>query len=96
MTTLKNRVISIYNRKTSMRLALEEWTAFDDICRREGLKRKQLLELIEKNKSKELGLTGSVRVFTLAYMHQFAKLSGFNTQTNKETQNIYQIFNMIS
>lgn len=96
MITLKNRVVSIYNRKTSMRLALEEWTAFDDICRREGMKRKKLLELIEANKSPNIGLTCSVRIFTVAYMHKFAKLAGFNPRSEQPSQTVYQIFDMIS
>lgn len=32
MASLSNRVISIYNRKTSMRLAPAEWEAIDTIC----------------------------------------------------------------
>ena len=93
MTKLKNRVISIYNRKTSMRLALEEWNAFDDNCRREGLKRKKLLELIETSKPSEIGLTCAVRLFTLAYMHTLAKLSGLNAapfRTNKPMTHAFE------
>ena len=93
MTKLKNRVISIYNRKTSMRLALEEWNAFDDNCRREGLKRKKLLELIETSKPSEIGLTCAVRLFTLAYMHNLAKLSGLNAapfRTNKPMTHAFE------
>lgn len=96
MTTLKNRVISIDNRKTSMRLALEEWNAFDDICRREGLKRKKLLEIIEENKSPSIGLTCSVRLFTLAYIHEFAKNAGFNFSHSKSNKTIYHIFDLIA
>lgn len=96
MTTLKNRVISIHDRKTSMRLALEEWNAFDDICRREGLKRKKLLEIIETNKPAEIGLTCSVRLFTLAYMHKFAKLTGLNASISRSDKTIFQVFDMIS
>ena len=47
MTKLANRVISIFDRKTSMRLAMPEWTAVDDICRRENIKRKHLFEIID-------------------------------------------------
>ena len=94
MTQLMNRVISIYDRKTSMRLAKEEWLAFDDICKRERLKRKKLLELIEDNKAAKVGLTCYVRVFTVAYMHKLAKLSaGKVAEDNKD---IYQTFKMIS
>ena len=67
MATLSNRVISIYNRKTSMRLAPAEWEAIDTICRRENIKRKKLFELIDANKDEKMGLTASVRVFSLIY-----------------------------
>ena len=96
MTMLKNRVISLYDRKTSMRLALEEWNAFDDICRREGLKRKKLLEIIEENKPRDVGLTCSVRLFTLAYMHDFAKNAGLNFSHPKTNKNIFRVFDLIA
>ena len=95
MTMLKNRVVSIFNRKTSMRLATEEWCAFDDICKREGLKRKKLLELIEENKPASLGLTCSVRLFTTAYMHQFLKSVGLNGKMNLPDFGIYPILKLI-
>ena len=73
MTVLQNRVISICNRKTSMRLAKSEWYVLDRICIRENLKRKQLLELIDKKKDPNLGLTPSVRLFSILYLHYLAK-----------------------
>ncbi len=69
MTKLANRVISVFNRKTSMRLAMPEWTAVDDICKREHIKRKKLFELIESNKDPKLGFTCSVRLFAITYLH---------------------------
>jgi len=96
MTELKNRVVSIYDRKTSMRLATEEWLAFDDICKRERLKRKQLLELIEDKKAEGFGLTCYVRLFTIAYMHKLAKLAGLKNKPYGDNKDIYQTFDMIS
>ena len=54
MASLSNRVISIYNRKSSMRLAPAEWEAIDTICRRENIKRKKLFELIDANKDEKI------------------------------------------
>lgn len=73
MTILSNRVISVFERKTSMRLAKSEWYILDSICMREKIKRKQLLELIDSNKDPQLGLTPSVRLFSLLYMHNLAR-----------------------
>ena len=67
MSAFKNRVVSIYNHKTSMRMADAEWSAFDTICQREEKTRKQLLEVIDTCKDPRRGLTFSVRLFTLTY-----------------------------
>lgn len=67
MASLSNRVVAIYNRKTSMRLAQAEWEALDTICKRENIKRKTLFELIALNKDKKLGLTSSIRLFSIIY-----------------------------
>lgn len=96
MIKLKNKVISIYNRKTSMRLADEEWMALDAICKREHLKRKQLLEMIEDNKDKDCGLTCFVRLFTITYMHKLAAMAGFQQAPYSEHEDIYQTLKMIS
>lgn len=81
MTILTSRVISIYDRKTTMRLAKAEWTVLDNICYLEKIKRKNLLELIDQNRDKKIGLTPSVRLFNLLYLYemsaQFATQNAF-------------------
>lgn len=69
MTTLTNRVISVHNKKTSMRLAKAEWGILDNICLYEKIKRRTLIEIINENKDPKLGLTPSVRLFSLIYLH---------------------------
>ena len=63
MTKLTNRVISVFDKKTSMRLAAREWTAVDDICKYEHIKRQ--LQLLD---SKVLNVSHiySVLIFTTA------------------------------
>lgn len=91
MTKLANRVISIFNRKTSMRLAMPEWTAVDDICKREHIKRKKLFELIEENKDPKLGLTSSVRLFVITYCHNLVFGGNLKWNTSKEEhENIFK------
>ena len=82
MTKLTNRVISIFDRKTSMRLASPEWTAVDDICKKEHIKRKKLFELIEANKDPKLGFTCSVRLFAITYMHNLMQENGYFQRMN--------------
>lgn len=81
MASLSNRVISIYNRKTSMRLAQAEWDAINTICKRENIKRKKLFELIDTNRDKRLGLTSSVRLFSIIYYQN----SALNKKQNSNT-----------
>ena len=86
MTTQINKVITLYDKKTSMRLTFFEWKILDSICHAEKLKRKSILELIDKNRDSEIGLTPAVRLFTLLYLYNFGnRPSG--------TNDIYKVFN---
>ena len=67
MPHMSSRVIDVKSRKTSMRLNPCEWKAIDTICQRENIKRKQLFELIDANKDIKLGLTSSIRLFSIIY-----------------------------
>ncbi len=82
MTKLTNRVISVFDKKTSMRLTSPEWTAVDDICKYEHIKRKKLFELIAANKDPKLGFTCSVRLFAITYLHNLLKERGKYVQQN--------------
>ena len=73
MAFLRNKVITLYDRKTSMRLANAEWQIIDHICYAEKIKRKNLLELIDQNRNQELGLTAAVRLFALQYLDSLAQ-----------------------
>lgn len=75
MTVLRSRVITIHKRKTTMRLCKNEWDALKDICNREQINRKLLFEMIESQKDPKLGLTPSIRLFSLVYYHDLAKPS---------------------
>lgn len=98
MTKLTNRVISVFDKKTSMRLAALEWTAVDDICKKEHIKRKKLFEIIAANKDPKLGLTCSVRLFAITYMHNMLKENGAYSNQNKSNLNTdyKKIFNTLS
>ena len=65
-----SRVISVFDKKTSMRLTDIEWRIIDEICLSEKLKRKKLIEQISQNRSQCLKLTPAVRLFSLLYLHQ--------------------------
>lgn len=101
MTKLTNKVISIFDKKTSMRLAAKEWNAVDDICKREHIKRKKLFELIAENKDPKLGFTSSVRLFTITYMHnlllEYSPYPEFSVKSlDSDYKNIYFVINCMS
>ena len=82
MTKLTNKVITIFNRKTSMRLTTHEWNILDSICHSEKIKRKTLLEHIQNGKDQHIGLTSAVRLFSLLYIYLNNKHSGNSRKIN--------------
>jgi len=72
MSIYINRVITVFSRKTSLRLTAAEWNILDTICLKEHLKRKHLLELIEQQRDKSLCFTAAVRLFSLLYLSAVA------------------------
>ena len=97
MTKLANRVISIFDRKTSMRLAVPEWSAVDDICKRECIKRKKLFEFIHEHRDQKLGFTCSVRLFTIMYMHnRMPDYTPKASNRNKDYKNILNTLKMMA
>lgn len=67
MTALSNRVVAIYNRKTSIRFSPAEWEAVDYICKQENISRKSLLELIDFNRGEKTSFASAIRLFTILY-----------------------------
>jgi len=79
MPALSNRVISIYNRRTSIRFTPAEWEALDDICKQEQIPKKTLIELIDINRDEKIGLAAAIRLFTIIY-YKNAVSPQINTQ----------------
>lgn len=76
MTRLINKIVLVNDRRTSMRLCLEEWDALYEICRIEKITKNNLIELIEAHKSETLGLTYSTRLFLVSYFREAASVLG--------------------
>ena len=72
MTKLTNKIITIHERRTSMRLCHKEWCALEDICLREKISRNELIAMIEDNKNNRLGLAYATRLFLLLYYKSIA------------------------
>ena len=73
MITMQNRIIFLNEHKTSMRLTSSEWYTLNRICIRENLKKDQLINLINNNRIPNLGLTPTVRLFSLLYLNNLAR-----------------------
>lgn len=72
MSYFTNRVISVANKKTTMRLTDAEWEAFNIICQREKIKKNYLIEQIDSHKNPQMNLTSSVRLFTTIYLFKLS------------------------
>lgn len=68
MIILMNKVVTMHNKKTCMRLTNAEWNIVEKICLREHIKRKKLLELIGGNHCAAINFTAAVRLFTQIYL----------------------------
>lgn len=79
MITLKNKVLMINNRRTSMRLCSDEWNALQDICRLEKRHRNQIIADLDRIQDPALGLTSMTRLFMLLY---FKSLQDKNISNN--------------
>jgi len=95
MPELISRVISINDKKTSIRLASAEWEAFDIICQKENVARNHLLELLNNNKDKNLGLTNSVRLFSIIYFYHLLLEKEKQTYSSSKIKPMSPIFEAI-
>lgn len=93
MTTLTNRVVSIFDKKTSMRLTKSEWLILDNICMQEKIKRKKLFELIETHRDHKLGFTPAVRLFSLLYLNAITNIAAPNRAPDHFSSNIDKALN---
>jgi predicted DNA-binding ribbon-helix-helix protein len=95
MTKLITKIITLNNRKTSMRLAQAEWEAVDLICKRENIYRKALLEMIAEAKDPSISLTSTVRLFAIVYFYQLQKLKDTPSYSSFKQQGEEPIFSAI-
>lgn len=72
MIVLKNKILVINNRRTSMRLCSEEWNALSYICKKENINRNTLIENLDSIKVDNMGLTSLTRLFLLLYYQNMA------------------------
>ena len=72
MSYFSNRVISVENKKTIMRLTDAKWKTYIIIWKREKIKKNYLIEQIDSHKIPQMNLTSSVRLFTTIYLFKLS------------------------
>ena len=78
------RVISIHQKRTSIRLSTIEWEVFEKICQKEQIKRRILLELIDLNRDEKFSLTSAIRLFCILYQSTCIKDKIENRQSSPD------------
>jgi len=95
MVEIAYKLINIAKKKTSMRLAKEEWDAVDMICDRECIKRDSLIDLIDINKNEQMGLTYAVRLFAIIYFEDLLINKSSQEYSSKKIKPISPVFRAI-
>ena len=75
MSALRNRNVTLSDRRTSLRLEIPMWEGLDEICRRECRTLHEICTAI-KDQRGALSLTAAVRVFILNYFRAAATEAG--------------------
>lgn len=75
-TTLVSRNVSIFRRRTSVRLEPEMWNALQDIATREGCTVHDICTLVSVRKNAATSLTAAIRVFLMLYYRAAATEEG--------------------
>lgn len=75
-STLVSRNITVLNRRTSVRLEPEMWSALKEIARREQCRIHDICSLIQLRKNPNTSLTAAIRVFLMLYYRAAAPEDG--------------------
>lgn len=66
-TSLVSRNITIFGKRTSIRLEPEMWASLRDMAEREGCSMHDLCSLVSMRKQQKTSLTAAIRVFIMLY-----------------------------
>lgn len=75
-TTLVSRNVTVYGRRTSIRLEPEMWDALKDVAKKEKCSVHNLCTLVFLRKSTDTSLTAAIRVFLVLYYKAAATEEG--------------------
>lgn len=72
------RNVNVGNRRTSIRLEQEMWSAVNELCQREGMTVHELCSMIDRARG-ESSLTAALRVFVVVYYRLAATETGHSS-----------------
>lgn len=75
-SSLVSRNITVFGKRTSIRLEPEMWSALRDMARREGCRIHDLCSLVSMRKQRQTSLTAAIRVFIMLYYKAAASEDG--------------------
>jgi predicted DNA-binding ribbon-helix-helix protein len=75
VSTLVSRNVTLFDRRTSMRLEPAMWDALEEISRREGRTIHDICSMVDLQR-RESSLTAALRVFIVAYFRSAATDQG--------------------
>jgi predicted DNA-binding ribbon-helix-helix protein len=87
-STLVSRNITVFNRRTSIRLEPEMWMALREIAKREQCSIHDLCTLIGVRKNENTSLTAAIRVFLMLYFRSAATEAGHSSAGHGSFENM--------
>lgn len=87
-STLVSRNITVFNRRTSVRLEPEMWMALREIAKREKCTIHDICSLIGVRKNENTSLTAAIRVFLMLYFRSAATETGHSSAGHGSFENM--------
>ncbi len=87
-STLVSRNITVFNRRTSVRLEPEMWMALREIARREKCTIHDICSLIGVRKNANTSLTAAIRVFLMLYFRSASTETGHHNAGHGSFENM--------
>ncbi len=87
-SALLSRNVSIFGRRTSVRLESQMWAALNEIAGREQCSIHDLCSLIDSTKEENSSLTAAIRVFLMLYYKAAATENGHERVGHGDIENM--------
>jgi predicted DNA-binding ribbon-helix-helix protein len=93
---LISRNVTIYNKRTSIRLEKQMWQGLKDIAQREDCTVHDICTLVSISKNEKTSLTASIRIFIMMYYKAAATEDGHSGAGHGSFQHMLKRFNTVT